>query len=228
MTTRVIVKVSVCKEMKHMDDMQKAICDAFRQNPDIIGDRQRLKSALADIIPTEKLMQNIILDAYDEDVVSKFAGNNEIAMQALKLNRDLVDGYGLTDESATWSVSTWCYMLGHDEVAVLLGNKKPQTSSSNHNSGNKGKQSRSEYLFGSMYKAGSDFPAGNIQIVLNGKFKKGYCAVSTYKKPNGKSRMDYLSPIVEQAYLELKEGQYLYIETIGENVSFGYKIIDLD
>lgn len=52
-----------------MDQIQQSLCDMKKQKPACLTDRNILRSALADYLPNNKLQQNLLLNAYDIDVV---------------------------------------------------------------------------------------------------------------------------------------------------------------
>ena len=52
-----------------MDDTQKLLVKMIKEQPSCINDRKQLRAVLLDYLPQNKLQQNLILNAYDEDVV---------------------------------------------------------------------------------------------------------------------------------------------------------------
>ena len=51
-----------------MDQIQQSPCDMIKQNPACLIDRNILRAALADYFPGNKLKQNLLRNAFDNDV----------------------------------------------------------------------------------------------------------------------------------------------------------------
>ncbi|MDO4472430.1 MAG: hypothetical protein Q4C17_04620, partial [Bacillota bacterium] len=54
-----------------MDDIQKKLVTMIKEQPSCINDRKQLRAILLDYLPQNKLQQNLILNAYDEDIVER-------------------------------------------------------------------------------------------------------------------------------------------------------------
>lgn len=113
-----------------MDDIQKRLTQMLEEWPDCVDDRRQFRSLLQDYIPQNKLQANLLLNAYDEDVVTQLKSCSDVTLHALQLAKSLSDNYGVTKESAIWSVVTWCYMLCLDEVAESIEGTLSVTSAS--------------------------------------------------------------------------------------------------
>lgn len=118
-----------------MDQIQQSLCDMTKQKPACLTDRTILRSALADYLPINKLKQNLLLNAFDNDVVQSLRKGSDVTLSALNCISQLENDYGVTKDAAFWSIQTWCYLLGLDAVADALvvlqpsnnSNIKPQT-----------------------------------------------------------------------------------------------------
>ncbi len=95
-----------------MDPIQAIIVDKIRQNKECLDNRDRLKGFLLDILSEEKLKRNMILWAYDEDIVDRLIAGDVYAARgmACKLQKD----YGLSADNAQWCVETWGHILSVD------------------------------------------------------------------------------------------------------------------
>ena len=156
-----------------MDNIQQLLKEMKGKVPDCTASRQRLKSILSDYIPTEKQKINSILNAYDEDVENRISGSSDKTLTALQFIKILKDDYGMTEDNAFWSIETWCYLLGYEEIAEAIENtignsthapKKQQANPSN--SGNKCAE-----LGMGIYKAGVDIPLGELKLKIETKRK---------------------------------------------------------
>ena len=103
-----------------MDDIQKRLTQMLEEWPDCVDDRRQFRSLLQDYIPQNKLQANLLLNAYDEDVVTQLKSCSDVTLHALQLAKSLSDNYGVTKESAIWSVVTWCYMLRQNKIAESI------------------------------------------------------------------------------------------------------------
>ena len=113
-----------------------------------------------DILPSKKLEINLILNAYDEDVIEKLNDSSDATLRALQLIKTLSDDYGLTTESSKWAVISWCYILGYDDIATALdiisvgGNLQRVTPA----------PGKTHIIGIGTYKAGFDFQSGDIKL----------------------------------------------------------------
>ena len=149
-----------------MDNIQKALVQMISDQPLCINDRKQLKAVLSDYIPQNKLQQNLILDAYDEDIVNRLQASSDATLHSLQMVKILEDGYGLTKDAAIWAVVTWCKMLNCIEIAEVIEKTittPPVLLDSSSSSSQKNAVLKLPLGHG-MYKAGVDFPAGEIKI----------------------------------------------------------------
>lgn len=188
-----------------MDDTQKLLVKMIKEQPSCINDRKQLRAVLLDYLPQNKLQQNLILNAYDEDVVKRLTSSADVALHALQMVKILSDSYGLTKDAATWSVVTWCQMMRLGEVANMIEStigvtQSPSTSSSNFS------PSLNKVTVGlGIYKAGVDIPSGELKISQNEKSRLGiFYGIS--KNPN---RINDNKKFRDQTYITIEPGQYL-------------------
>lgn len=203
-----------------MDDTQKLLVKMIKEQPSCINDRKQLRAVLLDYLPQNKLQQNLILNAYDEDVVKRLTSSADVTLHALQMVKILSDSYGLTKDAAMWSVVSWCQMLKLEEVADALETTAGQATSA---------QSESNMPLGSqnplrvqcgIYKCGYDFPPGDIRLkvisIVDNEQARGqgiYYAV--LRKGAGSSIIEN-GFFKGQVVLCLKEGQRLEIGWQGE------------
>lgn len=205
-----------------MDQIQQSLCDMTKRKPACLTDRTILRSALADYLPSNKLKQNLLLNAFDNDVVQSLRKGSDVTLSALNCISQLENDYGITKDVAFWSIQTWCYLLGLDTVAdalvVLQPINKPNTT---HQPVNVRAQ---EVTVGfGVYRAGTDFPAGDISVQITSKPKyKVYYGVG--KNPN---RINADQSFMDKIYVHLDDGQFIKIENIGSNTySFVIKSVN--
>ncbi len=197
-----------------MDKVKNKLMKLKKDFPDCTATRQRLRSILSDHFPTEKQLINAILNAYDEDVENRLKSSSDRTLSALQLFKVLKYDYGMTDSSALLAIESWCYILGYIEAAEALSGVKvsqQQAAVGNSAAGPQSApcpQSTVDLGFGT-YKAGVDFPAGEISLQVVGKkpkYKIWYCVS---KKPN---RIDANESFMDKTYVVVKEGEYLKLE----------------
>lgn len=191
-----------------MDDIQKRLTQMLEEQPSCVDDRRQFRSLLQDYIPQNKLQANLLLNAYDEDVVTQLKSSSDVTLHALQLAKSLSDNYGVTKEAAIWSVVTWCYMLCLDEVAESIEETfsvtsalQASTSQTTHIHSIKKVE-----LNTGMYLVGTDIPEGDAKAT---SLKKGdFCGCTIYKDRQAK---DIIScyPFTTQVYVTLKSGQLL-------------------
>lgn len=196
-----------------MDEAQLKIVKMANDNPMVISDRRLLKAALSDYIPQDKRQQNLVLNAFDEDIINKFTQSADVTFQAIKMIDILVECYGLTRESASWAVITWCYIMKYDEIAevvqrVFSANQivTPPTTPICPTSAPAG----SKIALGQgMYLAGIDFVAGDIKLepARSNNRKEIYYAI--IKKGTNKTEINGF--FKTQMYLAISDGQRLEV-----------------
>lgn len=77
------------------------IRDTLKRHPEIMGSRQSLKSVLCDIFPTDKLIVNMCLMAYDEGMFSSIKRLSTVDRLAFeKYTNSLVADFGVTIQTA--------------------------------------------------------------------------------------------------------------------------------
>lgn len=112
----------------NMDQVQQSLCDLIKIKPECLTNRNILRSALADYIPNDKLRQNLLLNAFDNDVIKDLRKPTSKTLNALNCISQMEKDYGVTEEAARWSIQTWCYLLGLNSV----GDKLAVKESDNH------------------------------------------------------------------------------------------------
>lgn len=193
-----------------MDGTQLRLISLLETVPDCIESRQKLKSALMDFIPEKKMQINLLLNAYDEGIASQLDSSPDKTMFALKTIRNLTEGYGLTKEAANWAVITWCQILNQSEIASILSDTVSAVSSTAAIPSPNGISYKDSFDLKATYKAGTDFPAGDIKIELDGKMQKGECTVSISKSPKRLRDLEG-TWFNSQVYVTVKEGEYLAV-----------------
>ena len=194
-----------------MDDIQKLLVKMIDEQPSCINDRKQLRAVLIDYLPQDKLQQNLILNAYDEDIVGKLKPSSDVTLHALQMVKTLPEDYGITKDAAMWSVLSWCHMLHLGEVAEIIESTllvNPNVPSSK----NLLKPSHpSKLTLGhGVYLAGVDFVAGNIKLEPTKKDNKLLIFYSIIKK--GTNSVIKEGSFKTQIYLTVNDGQCLEVD----------------
>lgn len=209
-----------------MNAAQQQLVEMKKNIPDCTASRQRLRSILSDYFPTDKLLINSILNAYDEDIETKLRNSSDPTLTALQMIKALQNDYGLTPSSAFTAVEAWCYMTGYTEIADALENIKVTQSLQVPSSAGTPQQSLSmvcEVGLG-IYKAGVDFPAGelSIQVLSKPKLTLFY---GIGKVPN---RINSDKSFKDKTYITIQEGQYLKLHSFESDAAYRFRVTKID
>ena len=205
-----------------MDQIQQSLCDMRKQKPACLTDRNILRAVLADYLPNNKLKQNLLLNAFDNDVVQTLRKGSDTTLSALTCISQLENDYGITKDAAFWSIQTWCYLLGLDTVADALVVLQP-TNQTPTKTTVPGGTIGTEYKIGlGIYRAGTDFPAGELSVQVDKKIKNDvFYKVS--KTAKFTSNDGYFK---DKIYVQMAEGHFLKLYTCGsEDITFTVKVI---
>lgn len=205
-----------------MDQFQQDLCDMQAKMPACLTDRNILRAALADYLPNNKLQQNLLLNAFDSDVIQSIQSGHDTTLAALNCISQLERDYGMTKDLAFWSIQTWCYIIGNDSTAMALDILRPSNQPSRQIQNNNTPNGNTFKIGLGIYRAGIDFPAGELSIQANMKPKYDiYYKVS--KTPKTNSNDGYFK---DKIYVHMLEGYYLILHTIGsEDIEFTVNLI---
>lgn len=193
-----------------MDQVQQSLCDMKNQKPECLTERNVLRAVLADYLPNNKLKQNLILNAFDSDVVQTLRNGTDVTLSALNCISQLENDYGITKDAAFWSIQTWCYLLELDTVAQALVVLQPMSQPLTQNEINLPSDRECKIGLGT-YRAGTDFPAGEISIKVDTPVKSGYIRATSGKRLKNLTNMvDFKDKI----YATLDEGEYIHLECV--------------
>lgn len=190
-----------------MDQIQQSLCDMTKRKPVCLTDRTILRSALADYLPSNKLKQNLLLNAFDNDVVQTLRKSSDVTLSALNCISQLENDYGVTKDAAFWSIQTWCYLLGLDAVADALVVLQP----SNHAPMPNVSKSSSYKIGLGIYRAGTDFPAGEVSVKIDMPITEGRIRAMSGKNIK---RLSGMVEFKDKIYVTLNEGEYLQLECV--------------
>lgn len=195
-----------------MDRIQQSLCDTIKQNPACLAERNIFRAALADCLQSDKLKQNLLLNAFDLDVVQKLCKGSDITFSALNCISQLESDYGITKDAAFWSIQTWCYLLGMDSVAEALVVLQPTNQATGSKPNVNVITAGAEYKIGlGVYRAGTDFPSGDVSVQITTKPEYSiYYGVG--KNPN---RIQTNQDFMDKMYVHIEEGQFLKLESVG-------------
>lgn len=207
-----------------MDQIQQSLCEMRKQKPACLTDRNILRAAIADYLPNNKLKQNLLLNAFDNDVVQSLRKGTDVTLSALNCISQLENDYGITKDAAFWSIQTWCYLLGMDAVADALVVLQPANQTSVQKS-NVNTPIGKEYKIGlGVYRAGTDFPAGelSVQVTTKARLDINY---GVGKNPNKINTDQYF---MDKMYVRIEEGSYLKLESFETGVAHQFVVKSLD
>ena len=192
-----------------MDQLQSSLQTMVKRQPNCLRDRNILRSMLSDCLPNNKLKQNLLMNAFDNDVIQHLRKGSDVTLSALTCISQLENDYGITKDAAFWSVQTWCYIIGLDVVAAALETVKPTAQASINQPAagiSKG------YTIGlGIYRAGTDFPAGEVAVKIDTPLKKGEIRATSGKNVK---RLSGMVDFKDKIYVTLNEGEYLQLECI--------------
>ncbi len=201
-----------------MDETQNQLSGLLKAIPGCTSSRQKLKAALMDLLVSKRREVNLLLCAYDDNIIEKLEQTTDPTLYALRMIKSLSDDYGLTTDAAKWAISTWCIILGKTEIANALEEIPTATSASAPVANN-------TYTIGiGTYRAGFDFKAGDISLkhttndvksptfthktILRGDTIDCYINSSPSRKGAKK-----ICSFTMCCHLEIENGQYLIITT---------------
>lgn len=190
-----------------MDQIQQSLCDMTKRKPACLTDRTILRSALADYLPSNKLKQNLLLNAFDNDVVQSLRKGSDVTLSALNCISQLENDYGITKDAAFWSIQTWCYLLGLAAVANALVVLQP----SNHAPMPNVSKPFSYKIGLGIYRAGTDFPAGEVSVKIDMPITEGRIRAMSGKNIK---RLSGMVEFKDKIYVTLNEGEYLQLECV--------------
>lgn len=203
-----------------MDDIQKKLVTMIKEQPSCINDRKQLRAILLDYLPQNKLQQNLILNAYDEDIVNRLKPSSDVTLHALQMVKILSDGYGLTKDSSLWAIISWCNMLNLNEVATVLEAMNFGAATNSNNSANNTPMQNGIKVQCGIYKCGHDFAPGDIKLKVlsitdNDQARSQGIYYAVLRKGSGSSIIEN-GFFKGQVVLSIKEGQRLEIGWQGE------------
>lgn len=197
-----------------MDQIQQSLCEMRKQKPACLTDRNILRVAIADYLPSNKLQQNLLLNAYDLDIVNSLSNSSDKTLVALNLISQMENDFGIQKDSAIWAISTWCYLLALDEVGAALS--VIQISSPSAQTPNNAPFSPSNGLYEmdvdkGIYFAGIDFPEGEVKLtsLYKNQSKEIYFAI--LEKGSASNKILTNGFFKTHAWLTVKKGQRLEV-----------------
>lgn len=111
-----------------MDENQKAIVDILKKYRPWEKERSP-RTFLMDCIPQEKLLINTMMAAYEIGICDALKEDNTSQIVYMKYTNRLIKEYGLSEENAIWSISTWCYVFDKEIEEKDIDEASSQTGS---------------------------------------------------------------------------------------------------
>lgn len=196
-----------------MDQIQQSLCEMRKQKPACLTDRNILRAAIADYLPSNKLQQNLLLNAYDLDIVNSLSNSSDKTLVALNLISQMENDFGIQKDSAIWAIATWCYLLSLDQIGVALNLVQNQNSApmpSNSPLSQPGSIFNLDVDMG-IYFAGIDFPEGDVKItsLYTNQSKEIYYAILEKGSANNKILTNGF--FKTHVWLTVKKGQRIEV-----------------
>ncbi len=192
-----------------------------------LDNRQKVKAIFSDYLASNKLQVNLLMNAYDADIVTKLKSISNLDDSSLELQslmQCLIDDYGISDISAQWGIIMWCHLLKLEELVLNFGLLTSiQSSASSQlnqimtpnnaiNPLTSNIQSTSIVCkLLDVYRAGYEIPIGTVLITINdSKIHKYKCRAHYSQNPNSYHSTDLFST---KTYVNLNKGDYFYVWT---------------
>lgn len=140
-----------------MDEVQKKVSRITDIIPNCLSNRRILQSGLSDILADDRLHINLLMAAYDENIVGKLNGEKDSTIAANYLVRQLHNSYGFHNSLCVWTVVTWLFILKRDDEAILLFNKQTFESERNHSQEQSRQNPKQEQLISFCTNCGNRF-----------------------------------------------------------------------
>lgn len=126
-------------------------------------DRELLKKHLSELFPTEIKKVNLLLIAYDENIVTAIEDSNELDNPLFGKWKDyLINNYGISADNAEWTVDYWFSTYG-----VEVCKKKYARYYKNHLSNKEDLTQRDEGINVSKLRAGAKLPEERIEKIID-------------------------------------------------------------
>lgn len=152
-----------------------------------------------------------MLNAYDEDIENRLNTSSDKTLTALQFIKILKDDYGMTEDNDFWSIETWCYIIGYDEIADAMRNISPSNKPMPAAPMNLPTKLA---LSCGMYLSGVDFPSGEIKLSATSN-KKEQIYYAILKKGSNSNEIITNGFFNSQVILYLKDGQRLEVRPQG-------------
>lgn len=195
-----------------MDKIQQSLCDMKKQKPACLMNRNILRKVLADYLPNDKLKQNLLLNAFDIDVVKGLSNSTEKTLTALNFVSQIEDGFGIQKDSTIWAIGTWCHLLDLNDIADVSAIQIQNTPLTLRNT----QQTSSGQLHEmdvdkGIYFAGIDFPEGEAKLtsLYKNQSKEIYFAI--LEKGSSNNKMITNGFFKTHAWLTVQKGQRLEV-----------------
>lgn len=98
-----------------LDDIQRTVVSALIKYPNTWKDARGLKSLLSDCIPSNKAQINVLVSAYEENIIQKISNAKDFNILNSNMIYLLIQNYGFEQNICKWSVQTWgeyCKLVG--------------------------------------------------------------------------------------------------------------------
>lgn len=198
---------------ENMDQIQQSLCDMINLKPACIADRSVFRAMLADYLPNNKLQQNLLLNAYDIDVVEGLRKSTDKTLTALNYISQMENDFGVQKDSAIWAIATWCFILALTNVGAALSTIQSTTplQSQNNITTSPATGLYEMNIDQGIYLAGIDFPEGEVKLtsLYKNQTKEIYFAI--LEKGSTSNKIISNGFFKTHAWLTVNKGQRLEV-----------------
>jgi len=107
------------------------IAEQLKNNIEVLVDRRKLKGFLNDILRNELSKINVLLAAYDIEIIDIIDHSEKMdEFLRARLVKKLMDEYSIVQDKAEWSVSTWLDCIDSETLALWRAEKQERVVTS--------------------------------------------------------------------------------------------------
>lgn len=104
--------------IKSLTQEQIKIVDIVKMYPDVLDDRRRFASLIADVIPSNKALQNALVSAYEENIMKEVACGENYHQAIYRCSNILEINTGLASHYVKQAVEIFVVLFGKEEWLI--------------------------------------------------------------------------------------------------------------
>jgi len=149
--------------------------------------------------------------------------SSDRTLTALNIVKQLTENYGITNDAAIWSVASWCYLLSFNQIGDALGSFEVSSVNEAEKTNN-GVVAESVVLGLGTYKAGIDFPYGELSLVVKEKTRLGI----NYGISDSPNEVEDDYHFMDKTYIKIEKGQYLKLSCFETGERYSITVTKVD